>query len=82
LSKGLSFSSHRGVIANFGRYFVKTGIFPKEFHSWLQEAFGKRQVNDYETFPALNAKDAVDLQKKADRFLKQTVKFLKAQGLL
>jgi uncharacterized protein (UPF0332 family) len=29
LTKGLSFSSHKGVISAFGKYFVKTGYFPK-----------------------------------------------------
>ncbi|OGW12933.1 MAG: hypothetical protein A3G93_13875 [Nitrospinae bacterium RIFCSPLOWO2_12_FULL_45_22] len=28
LTKGLSYSSHKGVISAFGRHFVKTGIFP------------------------------------------------------
>ena len=29
LTKGLSFSSHNGVISAFGQHFVKTGVFPK-----------------------------------------------------
>ena len=30
LSKGLSFSSHKGGLSAFGEHFVKSGIFPKE----------------------------------------------------
>jgi uncharacterized protein (UPF0332 family) len=48
LLKGLSFSSHKGVISAFGEHFVKTGIFSKEMGRELNRAFEKRQLGDYE----------------------------------
>jgi len=48
LSKNLSFSSHKAVIVNFGKEFVKTGIFDEKFHKVLQNAFEDRQEADYE----------------------------------
>lgn len=42
LTKGLSFSSHKGVISAFGQHFVKTGIFDKEMSREVNRAFEKR----------------------------------------
>ena len=47
LAKGLSFSSHKGVISGFGEHFVKTGAFPREMGRELNRAFAKRQIGDY-----------------------------------
>lgn len=51
-SKGLAFSSHRGVISALGQHIVKRGEAPAEMHRWLREAFDKRQLGDYETMPS------------------------------
>lgn len=48
LTKDLSFSSHKGVLAAFGEHFVKTEIFPKAMGRNLNRAFEKRQISDYE----------------------------------
>jgi uncharacterized protein (UPF0332 family) len=61
LTKGLSFSSHKGVISAFGKYFVKTGIFPKEMGKDLTKAFEKRQLADYEYTSVMSEEDAKDL---------------------
>ena len=50
-------------------------------HGWLQEAFDKRQVGDYETFPALDERDIQVLQGKAKQFMEKTILFLKQRGL-
>ena len=50
LAKGLTFSSHRAVIAGFGRHLVKTCVLPDEMHRWLREAFDQRQMGDYVPF--------------------------------
>lgn len=47
-ARGHSFSSHRAVISAFAQQFVKPGLLLKDFHRWLQTAFEKRQVGDYE----------------------------------
>lgn len=51
LSKGLSYSRHTGVISGFNQHFIRTGIFPAEFHKSLQTAFELRQIGDYDTQP-------------------------------
>jgi len=46
LTKGLTFSSHKGVISVFGELFIKPGVFPREFGRELNKAFAKRQLGD------------------------------------
>ena len=58
LTKGLSFSSHKGVISAFGEHFVKSGIFPREMGKELNRAFGKRQIGDYEYTFVISRDDA------------------------
>jgi uncharacterized protein (UPF0332 family) len=80
LSKGLVFSSHRGVIASFGRDFVKTGLLPAELHAWLLEAFGRRQMGDYEALPVLRQEDVEIMLEQADRFLQAVEQYLGGQA--
>ncbi len=47
---GLDSQSHRGVISFFDRYFVKTGIFEKQYSKIVHQAFDSRQDSDYEDF--------------------------------
>ncbi|HIE29493.1 TPA: HEPN domain-containing protein [Candidatus Poribacteria bacterium] len=46
LTKGLSASSHKGVISLFGKRFVKTEIFERELGKALNDAYDKRLVGD------------------------------------
>lgn len=48
LEKGLSFSKHAGVIAAFGKEFVKTGELSDEHHRHLIEASELREDGDYD----------------------------------
>jgi uncharacterized protein (UPF0332 family) len=47
LARGRVYSRHQGVISAFGRYFVRTGIFPAEMGQWLASAFRERSLADY-----------------------------------
>lgn len=58
LSKGLSRSTHKGVISAFGEEFVKTGVFPATMGRNLSAAFQKRQVGDYGATPLVGRDDA------------------------
>ena len=82
LTKGLTFSKHKGVITGFGRHFVKTGELSPAMHQWLREAFDKRQLGDYASISALDENDVKDLQRKAEQFVQQTKEFLSRQGLV
>ena len=67
-SEGVCRSSHRGVIAEFGRRFVKTERLPRELHRFLVDALALRHRADYDTGP-FRAERADELILQAERFL-------------
>jgi uncharacterized protein (UPF0332 family) len=58
LTRELSFSRHSGVMAAFGKEFVKTGAFDSRFHRYLLNAFELRNVGDYGAVQAVSEEDA------------------------
>lgn len=52
LSKGLRFSRHGQVIAQYGQHFAKDEALDRRFHRLMRRAFNLRQVADYSTEPA------------------------------
>ena len=48
LTKEVTVSKHSAVISAFNRYFIKTGIFPKEYSQYISRLFRNRQMGDYE----------------------------------
>ena len=82
LSQGLTFSSHKAVIAAFGHHFVKTNRLPVEMHRWLRGGFEKRQVGDYEFVTRFGDADVIALQEQAREFVTNTAEFLKREGYL
>jgi len=76
LKDGLSFSSHHGVIAGFGKHFVASGEMPAEMHQWLRLAFDARHDGDYVAESTIQEADILDLQHKAAQFLDRTKDFL------
>jgi len=82
LTEGYTYSRHSGVISGFGQHFIKTGKLPVQLHTWLREAFDKRQIGDYESFPALSKHDVESLLQKAHDFIDEIDKFLKQAGWL
>ncbi len=82
LTQNLSFSSHRGVISAFGKYFIKTGIFPKDMGRELNRAFEKRQIGDYEYTFVISEEEAVEILTNGRKFVEDVCKYLKEKGVL
>lgn len=61
--------SHQGVISYFDRYFVKPGIFEKQFSQIVHSAFDTRQDNDYEDFYVPSEADAQEQYDNSVRFI-------------
>jgi len=78
LERKLSFSKHSGVIAAFGKEFVKTGILPTEFHRYLIDAQEMRLIADYRGTPLAAEEAALQIDRAGD-FLQLAEKFL-AEG--
>jgi uncharacterized protein (UPF0332 family) len=76
LTKGLTFSSHRGVISVFGELFVKTGVFPRGFGRELNKAFEKRQLGDYESVSAVSEEEAEEILTRAKEFCSEIERWL------
>lgn len=71
LNRGLSFSSHSGVITLFGEHFIKTGIFPREMGRELNRAYQKRQLSDYEYNLVITKAEADQLLAASIAFVEQ-----------
>jgi len=80
LTKGLSFSSHRGVISAFGKHFVRTGIFSKDMSKEFHRAFEKRQLGDYEYTFVISKSEAKEMLEQGKEFVEKIVQYLKEEG--
>ena len=70
LSKGLSYSRHSQVVAQFGRLFAKTGELDASYHRLLIEAFELRQAADYSAAPdTVSEEDARHTIREGKTFL-------------
>lgn len=79
-SKGLSYSRHSQVVAQFGRYFAKTEELDAHYHRLLIEAFGLRQAAYYSAAPeTVSEEDAKHTIKEGKEFLAAARECLKRQ---
>ena len=69
--KKLSFSSHKAVIAAFGKEFCMTKIFDVKFHRAVLKAFEYRQDADYEPIAEFS-------KEEVEKYLTLTKEFLEA----
>ena len=76
LSKGLSFSSHSAVVANFGKEFTKTGLLKPNFHHYLTESQDRRNIGDYSVLAEVTLEQANEMLGWAQEFIKSAEKYL------
>jgi uncharacterized protein (UPF0332 family) len=76
LTKGLSATSHRGVISLFGEHFVKTGVLDKYLGRVLNDAWDKRLIGDYGVGLAVAKDEAEDLLAAARDFVGKVKDYL------
>ncbi len=77
LSRGLSFSSHSAVIANFGKEFAKTGILNPKFHHYLMESQDRRNIGDYSVLAEVTKEQVREMLAWAKEFIKAAENYLK-----
>ena len=79
-SKGLSYSRHSQVVAQFGRHFAKTVELDVRYHRLLIEAFGLRQAADYSAAPeTVSEEDAEHTIREGKEFLTAAREYLERQ---
>ena len=47
-TKGLTYSSHKGIISSFNREFIKSKLIPEILFKNIEKLFEYRQISDYE----------------------------------
>jgi uncharacterized protein (UPF0332 family) len=80
LSRGLEFSSHGQVLAQYGRYFSKTQILDPSYHTLLITAFRLRQFADYQTEVSVETEVVWDVITNARKFLRAASDYLANPG--
>ncbi len=68
-TKGVSYTSHKGVISAFGQFFARTNEIDPRFHQALLSAFSQRQLGDYRTETDLQQDDIDRLLLQAREFM-------------
>ena len=76
---GTDFKRHSGVIANFRKEYVKTGIFNKRMSDILTEAFDLRTESDYEDFYVLSKEDVKNQVESAKYFYENVEAYLRPE---
>jgi uncharacterized protein (UPF0332 family) len=74
--RGLTFSKHSAVIAEFNRHFIKTGIFPRLFSKYIELLFKDRQIGDYDYFGEIDLFQARGDIAKAASICEEIEKFI------
>ncbi|NYB52403.1 MAG: HEPN domain-containing protein [Methanobacteriaceae archaeon] len=77
LSKNLKFSSHSGVVSQFGIHFIKTGVFKPELGRDFNRAFDDRSSADYGFRSEINKETAEKAFYRAENFVKELKEYLK-----
>ena len=73
LEKNIHSKTHSGLISEFGKIFIKTGIIPKEFSNNLAFLFDQRQTADYDLDEEIDNEE-VD---KALQMVEEFINFVK-----
>lgn len=58
LARGDVFSSHKQLITNFNKTYIKTGLLPKEYGAKISKCQRLRRQGDYEPCPDISHQDA------------------------
>ena len=67
---------HAGVIAEFNRNYIKTGIFDKRFSKIISKSFQVRNRSDYEDFYVVVKEDVVQQISSAKDFMKVATEYI------
>jgi uncharacterized protein (UPF0332 family) len=77
LSRGLSFSSHSGIIANYGKEFARTGALHPKYHNYLIESQDRRNIGDYSLVAEVTEEQTQEMLEWAKEFITAAEEYLK-----
>ena len=70
LDRGLAFSTHSAIIANFGKEFAKANIINPKFHNYIIKSQDRRNIGDYAIGRHLTEGEVREMLSWAKEFLK------------
>lgn len=73
---GFDSKKHSGIIAEFRRTYIKTGVFPVELSDVIEELFNVRPESDYDDFFLLSKDEVTEQLKNAEIFVNCIEKYL------
>ena len=76
ITYGFSAKTHSGIITEFRRRYIKTGLFPIEFSDMIGNAFEIRNDSDYEDFSTISESEALQQIENAKLFLEAVKEFI------
>jgi uncharacterized protein (UPF0332 family) len=76
LTKGLTSSTHKGVMSLFGEHFAKTGVFERRLGSAINHAYRQRIIGDYGVDRRATKEEAEDLLEAAQDFVRKVKDYL------
>jgi len=77
LERGLAFSSHSAIIANYGKEFAKTKLLNPKFHNYLIKSQDRRNIGDYAIGSHLTDEEVQEMLAWAKEFVKAAKDYLK-----
>lgn len=80
LTKDLRFSKHSGVIACFGKEFIKEGVFSEQLYDYFIKGFRERQKGDYDVVSMPSREDALEMVERASIFNVEVNNYLRRIG--
>ena len=73
---GQDYKKHSGVISNFQKDYIKTGIFDKAMSNIIKSAFDMRTDSDYEDFYVVPKEDVIKQVEEAEYFVYKVEEYL------
>ena len=73
---GFDSKKHSGIIAEFRRCYLKTGILPKELSFIIESLVEVRQGSDYDDFYLISKEEVEEQYNNAVRFVDEVEKYL------
>lgn len=73
---GIDKRKHSGIISEFRRLYIKTGIFDEEMSQIISELFDIRSDSDYDDFFVISKEEVIEQVANAKRFLDVICEYL------
>ena len=66
---GFDSKKHSGIMSEFGRKYIKTGVFPKEFSKTIRSSFKVRNDSDYDDYYVISKEEVTQQVENSRAFL-------------